>query len=289
LDTPAAGWITIFVMAEFVSLRSYLEFQKSVRWKARFVHNEQTKEFLETVLETSAPRVKKLRKDQVLFRAQRGFTWRLEHAGEDDEFEVETAFGPERMVPRAEFVGEGRVNPAKIPCLYLATNRNTAMAELRPWIGSRISLAEFKVMRECLIVDCSLDQKRSLDFEIVDLNTGTRPAEPTAADKEAGVWGDIAHAFSEPVSADEPYSDYIPTQVLGEVFRGHGYHGIMYKSLLDERGKNIALFDATSAELINCVLFETKSISFEFSQTENPYFIAKHYPEISKSIAKEGG
>jgi hypothetical protein len=84
--------------------------------------------------------------------------------------------------------------------------------------------------------------------------------QPTAAEKEAGVRGDIAHAFSEPVSVDEPQSDYIPTQILGEAFRERGYDGIMYKSLLDERGKIIALFEVAAAELINCCLFETKSI-----------------------------
>ena len=145
-------------MAEFASLHSYFEFQKTVRWKTRFVHDEQTREFLRVVIETSASRKRKLPKDQILFRAQRGFTWRRENAGEEDEFEVETAFGPERMAPKVEFVGDGRVNPNKIPCLYLATNRNTAMAEVRPWMGSRISLATFKMMRDCVVVVVQLTE-----------------------------------------------------------------------------------------------------------------------------------
>ena len=121
----------------------------------------QTAEFLKTALETSVRRLKKLPKDRILFRAQRGFSWRTEHAGEEDEFEVEGAFESQRMIPKAEFVGEGRVNPSKIPCLYLATNRNTAMAEVRPWIGSRLSVTEFKIMRDCTVVDCTMDKKRS--------------------------------------------------------------------------------------------------------------------------------
>jgi RES domain-containing protein len=263
-------------MPEFASLDSYLHFQQSVRWKTRYAYDDETKDFLKTVIETSAPRVRRMKKGQILFRAQRGYRWSPEGGG---AFEVETAFDPERMLPKAELVGEGRVNPSKIPCLYLATNRNTAMAEVRPWLGSRISLAEFKVMRDCLLVDCSLDKKRSRDFMLFKVNARKKRPEPDAATKETAVWGDIAHAFSEPVSADEPHSDYIATQILSETFRGHGYHGIVYKSLLDDRGRNVALFDVTSAELINCGLYQTRSVSFQFDQEDNPYFIAKHYPE----------
>lgn len=86
---------------------------------------------------------------------------------------------------------------------------------------------------------------------------------------------------------DEPHSEYVPTQVLAEAFRSQGYDGIVYKSLLDERGKNIALFDVQAAELINCCLYETKAVSFDFEQADNPYFIVKHYPEIAGSIATD--
>jgi len=273
-------------MTEFSSLHGFLEFQRNVRWKRRYVHNDETQQFLTDVLETSASRLKVLRKGSILFRAQRGFTWTTESHGEENEFDVETAYGEDRMVPKAEFAGDGRANPNKIPALYLATNENTAMAEVRPWIGSRISLSQFKVMRDCRIVDCTLDQKRSWSFEIIDWKTGLRAEEPSAADKEAGVWGDIAHAFSEPVSSDEPSSDYIPTQVLAEAFRSRGYDGIMYKSLLDERGMNIALFDVAAAEPINFCLYQTRRISFDFDQIENRRFVTKYYPQLLRSAGK---
>jgi hypothetical protein len=43
-----------------------------------------------------------------------------------------------------------------------------------------------------------------------------------------------------------------------------------------------ALFDCGVAELINCGLFETSSVSFKFDQSSNPYFISKHCPEVGK-------
>jgi hypothetical protein len=135
-------------------------------------------------------------------------------------------------------------------------------------------------------LDCTLDQKRSWWFEVIDWTTGLTAEEPSPADKEAGVWGDIAHAFSEPVSPDEPLSDYVPTQILAEASRGYGYDGIMYKSLLDERGMNVALFDVAAAEPINFCLYQTRRISFDFDQIENRRFVTKHYPELLRSAGK---
>jgi hypothetical protein len=83
----------------------------------------------------------------------------LKNAGTDKEFEIPYAFEPERMVPQAEFVGDGRVNPRGIPCLYLASTKEAAMAEVRPWVGSYISLAQFKIMRDVVVVDCTKDER----------------------------------------------------------------------------------------------------------------------------------
>jgi len=212
-----------------------------------------------------------------LFRAQRGYSWRTENQGQaDEEFEIPNAYGPERMRPNAQFVGDGRLNPRGIPCLYLASTMETAMAEVRPWVGSYISLAQFKVMRDLVVVDCTKD-KRMFPNWLLNQNEQEIPAEK----REQTAWGDIAHALSRPVTPDELVTEYVPTQILAEAFRAHGYDGIVYKSLLGD-GLNIALFDCDAAELINCGLYETNAVSFKFDQCGNPYFIAKHHEELQK-------
>jgi hypothetical protein len=178
------------------------------------------------------------------------------------------------MIPKAEFVGDGRVNPKGIPCLYLSTTADTAMAEVRPWVGSDLSLAQFKVIRDLAIVNCSLD-KKMFPIWVVD----GEPRELPPQKREPVVWGDIGYAFSRPITPDHPATEYVPTQILAEAFRAHGYDGIMYKSLLGD-GLNIAMFNCDAAELINCGLYATTSVSFKFEQADNPYFISKHYPKL---------
>jgi RES domain-containing protein len=259
-------------MAEFASARSYHRFQQSVQRKSRYMYDGEIHEFLETVIATSESRKHEVKKGTVLWRAQRGYIWRKENEGQEEEFRVPGAFSPERMRPNAEFAGDGRVNPRGIPCLYLASSEDTAMAEVRPWLGAYVSLAQFKVMRDCAVIDCSSDTRKGLWI----FN-----GEPDAERREKIVWGDIAHALSKPVTPDESAIEYVPTQVIAEAFRAHGFDGIIYKSLLG-KGLSVALFNCEAAELINCALHETTAIEYKFQQCDNAYFVSKHYPELQK-------
>src|SRR6266853_3333329 len=98
-------------MAEFPLTDSYHRFEQSVKKRSRYVHDSEVRAFLDVVMETSESRKDTISKWSVLFRAQRGYGWRLEIAGAEEQYEVPDAFEPERMVPKAELVGDGRVNP----------------------------------------------------------------------------------------------------------------------------------------------------------------------------------
>ncbi len=63
---------------------------------------------------------------------------------------------PTRMKPIPGQASEGRANPKGIPYLYLATHRDTALAEVRPWIRSLFSVAQFKIVRDLVVVNKEL-------------------------------------------------------------------------------------------------------------------------------------
>jgi hypothetical protein len=228
--------------------------------------------FLETVLATSHERRKKIPSGSIFWRAQQGHGSCTE-SHEEIEYDVPAPLEPERMKPLADAAREGRVNPKGIPCLYLATDKDTAMAEVRPWLGLCVSVGQFKTLRDLFVVDCSIlhGSERTWHFE-----------EPAPPEREKAVWAAIDHAFSEPVNVDDSTADYSPTQVLAEAFRADGCDGVVYKSLLG-KGYNIALFDIASADLVNCFLYEPKTITFTFDEVANPYFIKKHLKEDDKS------
>src|SRR5690606_26316369 len=55
-------------------------------------------------------------------------------------------FSPDEMgAPPPESAGQGRANPAGIPYLYLGSQVDAAIAELRPHTGDRACVAAFEV------------------------------------------------------------------------------------------------------------------------------------------------
>jgi hypothetical protein len=68
------------------------------------------------------------------------------------------------------------------------------------------------------------------------------------------------------VGKDDESRDYIPTQIIAELFKAEGYDGIAYKSLLSDDGLNLALFNLDDARVIQRALFKVDSISFGFKE-----------------------
>ena len=249
-------------MAEFESWESYFKFAHSVRRKARHVFEDHVDKFLEKVIATSEKRKRELPIGRFLWRAQQGDHWE-DVCIDGETFPDQQPLPPDRMKPLLYTAREGRVNPKGIPCLYLATDKDTAMAEIRPWIGSYISVGQFRTLRNFVLVDCSVEHARSFILY---------HTEPDPAKREEAVWAEIDKAFSEPVDVDESSAEYAPTQILTEAFRKHGFDGVVYKSRLG-KGLNVALFDINAAELVNCCLYKVESLEFKFEQAGNPYFL----------------
>lgn len=262
-------------MSGFRSWRSYWNFERAVRRDRRYVRSAESETFLESVRKGTASRKVTLKKGSNFWRAQLGHDWRKEKQG-DEEFEVPCAHPPDRMKPLRDRASEGRANPKGIPCLYLATTKETAMSEARPWIGSEISVGQFKLLKALDIIDCSREHDRMhFYFE-----------EPPPEEIERSVWAHIDRAFAEPMTRSDSTADYVATQIIAELFKDAGYDGVAYKSNFGEKGYNIALFDIDAADLINCGLHRVDSIDMKFSEQDNPYFIRKYYPKRRKKKAR---
>jgi len=247
----------------FETWTDYWNFERSVKTELRYRLSNKSEAFLKEVWRTGQSRIKRMDRGKLFWRAQIGHDWREE----SDGVEMPSPFGAQRMKPRKNQAMEGRVNAKGIPCLYLATHKKTAVSETRAWVGAPVSVAQFKLEKPAVIMDCSIGhpQKATWYFE-----------EPDEQKREEAVWLMIDRAFSEPVAASDDVADYAPTQILSEFFREQGIDGVVYKSGLGE-GFNIALFDIEAATPINCSLFNVKEITVEIEETTNPWFSASHY------------
>ena len=146
-------------------------------------------------------------------------------------------FHQQRMKPRLDHAPEGRANPKGIPCLYLATKKETAMSEVRPWIGSYVSVGQFETVRRLTVIDCSHNHGDPL----FHLFFG-REKPLTAEDIEKTVWSNIDSAFAEPIARDDDIAAYAGTQIITELIKSMGYDGVAYRSKFGkERSQHCAI------------------------------------------------
>jgi len=237
-------------MRTFRSWNSFNEFATVVKKELRFVRVTRQEQFLKTVLDTSHSRTDNLHKGSTLWRAQLKSCWRRREI-DGREIQERCAVKPERMKPCPRFASDGRANPRGIPYLYLATEKKTAILEVRPWIGSYVSIARFQIVKDSKILNCTKD-----DLNFINL-TWERHRKSTykvkAEDCEKMVWSEINRAFSTPSQREDNSVDYAPTQMLSEFFKTQGFGGIAYKSSFGENGFNIALFDIDAADIVGRV------------------------------------
>jgi hypothetical protein len=247
----------------FRSWRSYWDFARSVSRELRFVRTPETEDFLAAVLETSASRRITIPAGELYWRAQLGHGWRP--MGSDSDDLIPCAYPRERMKPLAGRASDGRANPRGIPCLYVSTTKETAMSEVRPWVGSYVSVGQFEILRDLTIVDCARGHTGTPFFF----------EEPSPEVRMNTIWTHIDHAFAEPMTRSDDQADYAPTQILAELFKSAGINGVVYKSNFGDEGFNIALFDPECAELINCGLYEVKRMEPSFVEADAFYFVKR--------------
>lgn len=238
----------------------YHVFADSVKTDQRYFRNRASEVFLEEVAASIGDRALKISKDSIFWRARLGGE-KESVTGDGVRWEEDRPHQAEGMKPIPNWLSEGRANPRGIPYLYLASTRETALAEVRPWIGSNITVSQFKIERDLVVIDCSKHHSsKALRALVRDKALG----------REDGMWIAIDRAFATPVTREDESGLYIPTQIIAEYFKHKGYNGIRYKSLLSDEGHNLALFDLNDATVVDCVLYAADSINFNFQQVELP-------------------
>jgi hypothetical protein len=264
-------------MRTFHAIDDYHVFAEKITERSRYRFDSFTETFLKTVEDTGIGRIETMPTGTILFRAQLGHRENPNPRYRDKyRYEVHP-YEKRRMTPQHKSAKEGRVNPKGIPCLYLASQSNTATSEMRPWLDAYVSLGHFRTVRELKLMDCTAAGS-SGNISLSDI--GRTDSEVL----EGPVWGHIANAFSEPVTASDKTADYAPTQVLAEVFKNMGCDGIKYRSRLGKEGFSFALFKLEDAQLFHCGIHQTSGIQHRFTGEIEAY---KVLPDGSEEVEEQ--
>lgn len=167
-------------MPAFRSADAYGRFARAVTRSARYVRDSQANDFLDTLARETQGRVDVIPARSILWRAQLGHDWEPVREGEEVVAEVPAPFPPERMKPLRDRAREGRANPKGIPYLYVSTQRETALAEVRPWVGSLVSVAQLRIDRDLKLVTALRIRSASTSSVVHHPNTGILPCGATS-------------------------------------------------------------------------------------------------------------
>jgi len=126
----------------------------------------------------------------------------------------------EMGAPPGRSASGGRLNPPGITYLYVALDSETAIAEVRPWNGAKVTVCKFE----------TLGRLRLVDLSDVGTHFRTLPRATFAA-----------HVMQTPAHRDDAFS-YVATQYLSEHLKSRDADGVIYGSSLKIGGTNVALF-----------------------------------------------
>lgn len=129
----------------------------------------------------------------------------------------------------------GRVNRPGVSYLYLASNLETAAAEIRPHPGELVSVGMFEVNKDLRVVDLRTHDLTKLwrndsQLEMLELIIAMENIFATAA----------------PPSNRGAYT---LTQFLGEIFRRLGFDGVLFRSTVGD-GDNLVTFNPAYADWV---------------------------------------
>ena len=256
-----------------VSWNSFLSFRRKKKEKERYFHDKETQELFDTLLTTAEGRIKSLPKGQRYLRAQLGCDREpaRDLDGQIVDYNV-VPYSSKRMRPKPEKASDGRINSKGIPCLYLATDEKTAISEMRPWVGSYVTIAQFKTLKDLKVIDCSRGEIDPMAMTAAHLDKLWKLKQTTPEEDIKTIWRWIDLAFSEPVDRNDKGErndkivNYEITQIIAELFKTNGFDGVKYKSLLNN-GENVALLDINAAKQIgDGKVFQVTRINVDFEQ-----------------------
>ncbi len=171
----------------------------------------------------------------------------------DEPFDIS-----EMSAPPKRIASQGRANPAGIPYLYLASNAETAIAEIRPHTGDFATVALFATVSDLKVVDLRNPRKTVSPFLLDD-------DEIPRLREDISFLVQLGKELSKPVVRQAASIDYIPSQYICELIKSCGYHGVMYDSSVG-KGVNLALFDPRNAVAKDASMYCVTRVSVEIDK-----------------------
>jgi len=164
---------------------------------------------------------------------------------------TDVALSMDKMgAPPATHSTAGRANPAGIPYLYLASDQETAICEVRPHNNEKLTVGSFRLATSVTCIDLRNPRIGS------PFQHGCKLRDFVSV---VGFLRNLGNELSLPIGNQKRDLDYLPTQYLCELIKNLDYDGVLYKSGLSD-GYSIALFNPNAAYCFESKLVCVQSV-----------------------------
>lgn len=165
-------------------------------------------------------------------------------------------YPPSKMgIPPAEKARNGRANPVGIPYLYLASNLETAISEIRPSLKDKVTVGRFKLLERISIIDL----RNVSPFRFVEDEDFEKLF------SMIGYLNKLGTDLSKPVNPKGAELEYLPTQYLCEFIKSLGFDGVAYNSSL-ANGHNLAIFRERKLKCTRTELYEIEKTTLLYEK-----------------------
>lgn len=157
--------------------------------------------------------------------------------------------------PPASLAKAGRANPAGISYLYIAESVDTTLYETRAGLYDYVAIGEFTVRKAISVINL----REPHLYDPVQLADNDKLKDFMLNLPFLSI---LEKELSKPLRRSDNELDYLPTQYLSEFIKSLGYDGIEYRSSLNPRGYNLAVFHPNSLECTKAYVHEINRVEF---------------------------
>ena len=167
----------------------------------------------------------------------------------------------EMSAPPASKSNEGRANAKGITCLYLASNLETTLHEVRATSYDYVSVGDFELKDDITVVD--LKRLNQISPFIENLNVLDYAINQEYLDR-------LNKEMSKPLRRGDSVLDYVPTQYIIDYIKTikddgrSAYQGIEYTSTMSASGYNLAIFNPDLFCCKDVSVYEIKQLKYEY-------------------------
>lgn len=158
--------------------------------------------------------------------------------------------------PPDDEASPGRANSKGQSCLYLCSERETTVKEIRARAFDYVTIATFKLNRDIRVLDLS---------SIVHNSPFYSENDKAAYLINEKTLRQIQNDLAKPMSRLDSELDYLPTQYISDFAKFLGYDGVKYFSTFDKTSYNVALFDSSACDCTYRKVFLIGDLQYEMT------------------------